>query len=51
MTLDISRQDFRQLQEEDHRIQSLKEKNPQLVEQSGLLYYLWNGHQKIPRKP
>ena len=42
MTLDISRQDLRQLQEEDHRIQSLREKNPQLlVEQNGLLYYLW----------
>ena len=52
MTLDISRQDCRQLQEEDHRIQSLKEKNPKLlVEQSGLLYYIIYGHQKIPRKP
>ena len=42
MTLDISRQDLHQLQEEDHRIQSLREKHPQLlVEQNGLLYYLW----------
>ena len=31
MTLDISRQDLCQLQEEDYRIQSLREKNPQLV--------------------
>ena len=42
MTLDISRQDLFQLQEEDHRIQSLRKNNPQLlVEQNGLLYYLW----------
>ena len=35
MTLDISRQ------EEDHRIQGFRERNPQLlVEQNGLLYYL-----------
>ena len=40
MTLDISRQDLHQFPEEDHRIQSLREKNPQLlVEQNGLLYY------------
>ena len=42
MILDISRQNLHQLQEEDHRIQSLREKHPQLlVEQNGLLYYLW----------
>ena len=33
---------MRKLQEEDHRIQRLREKNPQLlIEQNGLLYYLW----------
>ena len=42
MTLDISRQQLRKLQEEDHRIQGLRGKNSQLlIEQNGLLYYLW----------
>ena len=42
MTLDIFRQQLRKLQEEDHRIQGLREKNTQLlIEQNGLLYYLW----------
>ena len=42
MRLDISRQQLCKLQEEDHRIQRLRQKNPQLlIEQNGLLYYLW----------
>ena len=42
MKLDISRQQLHKLQEEDHRIQGLREKNPQLlIEKNGLLYYLW----------
>ena len=41
MTLNISRQQLRKLQKEDHRIQNLSEKNPELlIEQNGLLYYL-----------